>query len=75
MAIAPVLIHRTNKEQRVTFAGKDNAAATAERFREIKLDKAAVEKSEHVVRHIAERGGHPGAVASVPKRGVTKRRK
>ena|ERR1700722_5955788 len=53
--VAPVLIHQTNLSQAITFGGQDPAAATAETFRAMKLNKNAIDKIQAAARLSVER--------------------
>jgi hypothetical protein len=49
LPVVPVLIIRTNAEQRITIDGKDAALVTAERSRAMKVSKAGLAKIDAVV--------------------------
>jgi hypothetical protein len=74
VAVVPVLMHRANSEQRVTFEGKDAAKATEERGRDIGLSKSALGKIKETTDLIAARGGDPQVLVAASKGPPAKKR-
>jgi hypothetical protein len=75
VAVVAVLMHQTNERQRVMLGDQEAAAATASRFRELKISKAAAEKIEQSVKRIAELGGVPGALVETRAKPLARRRR
>jgi hypothetical protein len=72
--VVPVLIHKANQKQTVTFAGKDAVSATAERYRELRVSKAAIAKIGQAMLLAEERGGDPDIILSLGRKSAGKRR-
>jgi hypothetical protein len=60
--VVPVLIHQTSPSQTVTFGGQDPGAATAERFRAMKLNKNSISKIQTAARLSAESIAKTGTI-------------
>ena len=65
LPVVPVLMHRVNDKQRVTFEGKEAETATAEKYRAMKFSKAVLGKIREATALVASRGGDPGAMVSL----------
>ena len=65
LPVVPVLMHRANEAQRVTFEGTEADTLTAGKYSEMRITKAALAKIQETSRVIASRGGDPAAMVSL----------